>query len=50
MATATKLLAKLNQQAKQIQADPGMDGAEKRERLSRIEQRRHEIAQRVMGQ
>ena len=47
--TATKLLAQLNSQAKRVQADPGMSSDEKRERLTRIEQRRHEIAKRVMG-
>lgn len=47
--TATKLLAQLNSQAKRVQADPDMSSDEKRERLTRIEQRRHEIAKRVMG-
>lgn len=47
--TATKLLAQLNSQAKRVQADPDMSSQEKRERLTRIEQRRHEIAKRVMG-
>lgn len=47
--TATKLLAQLNSQAKRVQADPNMSSDEKRERLTRIEQRRHEIAKRVMG-
>ena len=49
VATATKLLSQLNAQAKRIQADPNMDGAQKRERLTQLEQRRHEIAKRVMG-
>jgi len=47
--TATKLLAQLNSQAKRVQADTYMSSDEKRERLTRIEQRRHEIAKRVMG-
>ncbi|MFZ7320459.1 LPD5 domain-containing protein [Comamonas jiangduensis] len=47
--TATKLLAQLNSQAKRVQADTNMSSDEKRERLTRIEQRRHEIAKRVMG-
>lgn len=47
--TATKLLAQLNSQAKRVQADPDMSSDDKRERLTRIEQRRHEIAKRVMG-
>lgn len=47
--TATKLLAQLNSQAKRVQADPDMSSDEKLERLTRIEQRRHEIAKRVMG-
>lgn len=49
VATATKLLAQLNAQAKRIQVDTQLDGSEKRERLTQIEQRRHEIAKRVMG-
>lgn len=49
VANATKLLAQLNAQAKRVQADTELSGEEKRERLNRIEQRRHEIAQRVMG-
>ena len=49
MSTATKLLSQLNQQAKKIEASTAMDASEKRERLQRIEQRRHELARRVMG-
>lgn len=49
VATATKLLAQLNSQSKRIEADINIDGSEKRARLNQIEQRRHEIAQRVLG-
>lgn len=49
VATATKLLSQLNAQAKRVQADANLDGAQKRERLTQIEQRRHEIALRVMS-
>lgn len=49
MNTATKLLSQLNQQAKKIEGSTTMDSTEKRERLQRIEQRRHEIARRVLG-
>ena len=49
VATATKLLAQLNTQSKRIEADINLNGSEKRERLNQIEQRRHEIAQRVLG-
>ncbi len=47
--TATKLLSQLNQQAKKIEASTAMDATEKRQQLQRIEQRRHELARRVMG-
>ncbi len=49
VAAATKLLSQLNAQAKRIQEDPVMSGEEKRARLTQLEQRRHEIAKRVMG-
>lgn len=49
VATATKLLAQLNQQAKRIEADATLSGEEKRQRLTQLEQRRHAIAQRVLG-
>lgn len=49
VATATKLMAQLNQQAKRIEADATLSGEEKRQRLTQLEQRRHEIAQRVLG-
>lgn len=49
VSTATKLLSQLNQQAKKIEANTAMDATTKREQLQRIEQRRHEIARRVMG-
>lgn len=49
VATATKLLAQLNSQSKRIEADINLNGSEKRERLNQIEQRRHAIAQRVLG-
>ncbi|MBS7348950.1 MAG: hypothetical protein KIG95_02065 [Comamonas sp.] len=49
VAAATKLLSQLNAQAKRVQEDPVMSGEEKRARLTQLEQRRHEIAQRVMG-
>lgn len=49
VSTATKLLSQLNQQAKKIEANTAMDATVKREQLQRIEQRRHEIARRVMG-
>ena len=49
VATATRLLAQLNQQAKRIEADATLSGAEKRQRLTQLEQRRHAIAQRVLG-
>ena len=49
VAAATKLLSQLNAQAKRAQEDPVMSGEEKRARLTQLEQRRHEIARRVMG-
>lgn len=49
VATATKLMAQLNQQAKRIEADATLSGEEKRQRLTQLEQRRHAIAQRVLG-
>ena len=49
VAAATKLLSQLNAQAKRVQEDREMSGEEKRARLTQLEQRRHEIAKRVMG-
>jgi hypothetical protein len=49
VATDTKMLAQLNQQAKRIEADAKLSGEEKRQKLTQLEQRRHAIAQRVLG-
>ena len=48
-ANATKQLSEINAQAKRIEASTKLDGDAKRERLTELELRRGQVAERLRG-